>query len=298
MNKRKVVIVSYSEMLCESLTEIFQQFYDVQHFDELKLENIKKINPSLILLDVFEKNEKGFSLIKELKHDNDFHKIPVIMMAKKMVGRNYEERCFMSGAADFIYKPLESSIVLLRARAQIQSYETNKLLLESSFYDPLTQMYNRRAFDDYLLKECNKCDRSGKPLSMLLLDIDYFKLYNDKYGHLMGDDALKLVGGKIKEVVRSSDVAARWGGEEFAVILPNTDEEGAAKIAEHLNRAIASLNIKHETSKLVEKVVTVSIGVTTSLMDFDKERILSEADKMLYGAKEAGRNRFCQHSAT
>ena len=167
------------------------------------------------------------------------------------------------------------------------------LLSKEVTIDSLTQIANRRAFDQKLVEEWQRLARENLPISLLLCDIDFFKLYNDRYGHPTGDDCLRAVAKAIESCVRRpADLAARYGGEEFAVILPNTLKEGATLIAEKICLAIANLNIPHESS-FVRDRVSISIGISTTL---PKQKVLprsliESADKGLYLAKNQGRDR-------
>jgi diguanylate cyclase (GGDEF)-like protein len=163
--------------------------------------------------------------------------------------------------------------------------------------DSLTQISNRRGFDQGLAKEWQRLTRENLPISLLLCDIDFFKRYNDRYGHAAGDDCLRTVAKEIESCTRRpADLAARYGGEEFAVILPNTLRDGATFMAEKICRAIANLNIPHESS-YVSDHVTISIGISTTSPEFkaDPRSLIEAADKGLYLAKNQGRDRavFC-----
>jgi diguanylate cyclase (GGDEF)-like protein len=160
--------------------------------------------------------------------------------------------------------------------------------------DSLTGLLNRRYFDESLKTEFYRLKRSGDILSLIMLDVDYFKRYNDNYGHLAGDDCLRQIGTILKTIVaRVPDIVARYGGEEFVVILPKTDENGAKTIAERIRKAVEALAIPHATSE-IGKYVTVSIGVVTVNMSaYDSpEQIVTLADEAMYGAKKGGRNRI------
>lgn len=159
--------------------------------------------------------------------------------------------------------------------------------------DGLTGLYNRRYFDNALRKEFYRLKRTGEPLSLIMIDIDYFKNYNDTYGHLEGDNCLKLVATSIRKIVtRTTDIVARYGGEEFVVILPATNEEGALRVAEDIRKEVEKLNLVNTSSK-ISNVLTISLGVTTALRMIieSPEQIIHFADEALYKAKEEGRNR-------
>ena len=170
--------------------------------------------------------------------------------------------------------------------------DANCELQRLSLSDALTCIGNRRYLDEYLEREWRRALREQKQLSVVMLDIDYFKLYNDTYGHVAGDDCLRRVAGILTATIRrTTDFVSRYGGEEFVVVLPATSEQGALTVAEKIRRAVESLAIPHEKSPLAG-VVTVSIGVAAAVptRDSDVGLLLSAADRALYQAKTAGRN--------
>lgn len=183
----------------------------------------------------------------------------------------------------------EQQLVALQAlsRQVIALLEMRRLVSELemiSTTDGLTGLRNRRAFDEKLLDEHQRNARTQHPFSLLLIDVDHFKSYNDNFGHQAGDDALGEVARIMQYTVRNYDMAARYGGEEFAVILPNTEKKGAMELAERLRRAI-------ERAEWQNRKITVSIGVATIGFDQSIPLLIEKADRALYTAKERGRNR-------
>ena len=181
-----------------------------------------------------------------------------------------------------------------RKRTEERLLALQKELQDLSFKDGLTGVANRRRFDALLDVEWNAARRNQLPLSLIMFDIDYFKQYNDRYGHIQGDDCLKRVAQALKSgATRPRDFFARYGGEEFALVLPETDERGAEKVARRCRDALEAEGIAHETS-LVEKLVTVSIGVGSIVPPLDGQlmQFIEEVDKRLYRAKLGGRNRL------
>ena len=194
------------------------------------------------------------------------------------------------------------SLLLFRERRKLANdlVERTRELAESearyknlSIEDSLTGLYNRRHFDEVLNVEWNRAMRNNHPLSLLIIDLDFFKSYNDNYGHLEGDKVLKAISDQLKQTLkRSTDFIARYGGEEFCIILPETSAEKALKVGKMINEAINSLEIEHNYSD-VSKYITVSIGVASKVPDQDSSamKLLELADQALYEAKESGRNR-------
>jgi diguanylate cyclase (GGDEF)-like protein len=182
--------------------------------------------------------------------------------------------------------------ITFRKQTELDLQEANRKLELIANLDGLTQIANRRRFDDYLSSEWQRHQREQNPLALILIDIDYFKRYNDSYGHQGGDDCLVRVAQAIAKVPeRPTDLVARYGGEEFAVILSNTDKEGAIKIAEAIQEAIALLAISHESSEISTQV-TLSIGVVSFVptTNLESKTVIAHADQALYTAKDRGRN--------
>ncbi|WP_162462940.1 sensor domain-containing diguanylate cyclase [Paenibacillus psychroresistens] len=185
-----------------------------------------------------------------------------------------------------------------RKIAEQKLKEANRILRHLSTRDGLTGIGNRRYFDEMFVKDWAQCSRYSKPLSLVMMDIDYFKAYNDTYGHLGGDYCLKNVAQALTEVLkRPSDSLARYGGEEFVVILPDVHEEGALIVAERIRLAIEGLQIPHIQSK-VSEFVTISLGVATISPNksMDSQDLIHSADKALYTSKKAGKNRISVYS--
>ncbi len=259
------------------------------------LQTVSKVHPDIILLDVMMPEMDGYETCKRLKDSLDTMDIPVIFLTARIETEDVLKG-FELGAADYITKPFNHAILLARVKTHIALYQKSRQLKMVADLDGLTMLANRRNFDEFLVQEWRRCLRSRQPLSLAISDIDYFKAYNDTYGHLKGDEALKRVAMEIQGGCRRpGDLAARYGGEEFAVVLGDTDEEAAMIIAENLCRAVAGLTIPHKTSK-VRDVVTVSIGVATLIPDLDTspERLIKLADDQLYQAKNGGRNQVRQ----
>lgn len=249
--------------------------------------------PDLVLLDVRMPRIDGYVACKLLKSDPLTSNIPVIFVTAKDLTEDVA-RGFAAGAADYVTKPIAAPIVLARVRNHVELKRNRDLLESLSLQDPLTQLANRRRFDDLFAREWLRGARMASPLGVMLLDIDHFKEYNDLYGHGRGDECLRRVARALADVVRRpTDLMARYGGEEFVCLLPDTEIQGMRRLAERCREAIESLAIPHEASPTSE-VVTISIGAVSRIPAEDDraEDVLSEADLLLYQAKEDGRNRI------
>jgi diguanylate cyclase (GGDEF)-like protein len=199
------------------------------------------------------------------------------------------------GAADFISKPINPKIVRARVKTQLTLKAQSDLLRQWVYIDGLTGVFNRRHFDEHLKAESGRAARHGAILSVVLLDVDFFKRYNDHYGHQAGDDCLRRIATALKAGLRRpGDVVARYGGEEFACLLPETGLEGALTLANQLGRRVFEEQIAHVDSS-VAPVITVSLGVCTQPggTAASTEALLRGADAQLYLAKSGGRNRTC-----
>ncbi|HCX65396.1 MAG TPA: diguanylate cyclase response regulator [Eubacteriaceae bacterium] len=246
----------------------------------------------LILMDVVLPDMNGYDLVKAIKSNEATKDISVIFITS-LSGEQDEEYGLSIGAIDYITKPFSKSIVRARVKNHLELKRYRDVLKNMSMIDGLTELNNRRRFEEYVGREWNRCLRNQKPLAILLIDIDYFKKYNDYYGHLEGDEALKTVAKVIEDSLkRSGDFVARWGGEEFACVLAETDKEGAIVVAERLRQAVCDLQI--DASAIEDaQYVTVSIGIAAKVPEKKDnwEALLKEADHKLYEAKDDGRNK-------
>lgn len=248
--------------------------------------------PDLILMDVVMPEMDGYEACRRLKAESDTAAIPIIFVTS-LADDEDEEKGLRLGAVDYITKPFRSAIVLARVENHLKLKSYQDLLKRQSNLDGLTGLPNRRAFDELLAQEWRRGARLESPLSLVLLDIDCFKQYNDHYGHIPGDEVLRQVGRALATVGRSIDFVGRYGGEEFVCLLPHTDSNGAKNVAAKLQDVVGSLQIPHEYSKACPNV-SISLGVASTVprAEADPTRLIEKADSMLYQAKEKGRNCF------
>jgi diguanylate cyclase (GGDEF)-like protein len=248
--------------------------------------------PDLILLDVMMPDINGYELMNLLKNDEQLKDIPVIFVSA-LSKLEDEEKGLLLGAVDYISKPFNPAIVKARVRNHMKLVRQRKLLEKYALLDGLTEIPNRRSFSERWKLEFRRAIRDRTPLSLAILDVDFFKQYNDNYGHAMGDIVLKKLAVALSEKIkRSTDFAARVGGEEFAIIFPETSAQGAYQLAENIRAAASGLAIEHRYSPADTNVLTVSIGGVSFIpSDLDSaEKFYEYADQMLYQAKNQGRN--------
>jgi diguanylate cyclase (GGDEF)-like protein len=255
--------------------------------------------PDLILLDVVMEDIDGHEVCRRLKADSLTNAIPIMFVTSQ----NHEADEVIAlglGAVDFITKPINPVIVRARVRTHLTLKLQGDLLRASALLDGLTGVANRRKFDEDVQTDWRQCLRETAPLSLVLIDIDYFKLYNDRYGHQAGDNCLKLVAKALAETLRRPyDKLARYGGEEFACLLPKTELAGASAIAERMQTRVSGLRVEHLGSD-VDQVVTISLGVASMVPtpSITPELLLKAADQQLYEAKRTGRARVCALSTS
>ncbi len=285
---------------------------------EQGLADYTRLKPDIVLLDAMMPVMDGFTCCRHLQatgggelpqaaitgdanRPKDFSvaRAPVLMITS-LDDPESVDRAFEVGASDFVTKPIHWAVLRQRVRRLIQQSQlykqleaANRELQRLATLDDLTQLANRRRFDEFFEREWRRMMRERAPLSLILCDVDFFKAYNDTYGHQAGDDCLQLVAGAICEAVkRPGDLVARYGGEEFAAILPRTDAIGAVVVAEEIRAKVAELQIAHSAST-VRNFVSLSLGVACAVPSLDSscEQLVSRADRALYEAKASGRDR-------
>ncbi len=258
----------------------------------LDIANRPEQQPDLILLDVMMPDMGGYEVCRQLKAVVRTRDIPVIFVTARDSPED-EAKGLNLGAVDYISKPLHLPIVVARIRNHINLKLKSDLLDRLAKLDGLTNIANRRRFDEVLDQEWRRAVREGQPLSMIMLDVDCFKEFNDVYGHGEGDQCLRRVALAMRgALTRPGDLLARYGGEEFAAILPDTDLDGARNIGERMRTAVQALAIRHQHNQACA-VVTVSAGCASAQPSpqMSARGLVETADAMLYAAKQAGRNR-------
>ncbi|MAT64874.1 MAG: diguanylate cyclase response regulator [Gammaproteobacteria bacterium] len=325
-----VLLVDDQEMVAEGIRRMLADEPGIElHYCQDPRNAIQmatELKVTTILQDLVMPEIDGIMLVRFYRANPVTQDIPVIVLSSKE-DPTIKSDAFSCGANDYLVKLPDKIELVARVRAHSRTYllqkerdaayhalreiqrqleesnsqleESNRELQRLSSLDGLTGIANRRQFDKQLEKEWQLALRNCSGLALVMIDIDYFKLYNDTHGHQLGDDCLKAVARELARVVhRPSDLVARYGGEEFGVILPNTDEEGAMQVAEKMQQVIHELNIEHEASKVSDRI-TLSIGMATaSPRGGQPGDLLKQADAALYEAKSQGRNRIVVKSDT
>ncbi|CAK0749445.1 two-component system, chemotaxis family, response regulator WspR [Azospirillaceae bacterium] len=297
LDRNKPVIMIIDDVLANiyllraCLTEEYSIIFATSGMEGIGL--IRSQSPDIVLLDLMMPEMDGYEVCAALQSDPETSDIPIIFVTTQ--GEDDDEAKGLSlGAVDYVTKPFVPAIVKARVRVHIELKRLHDRLKHLSSTDGLTGLANRRIFDESLKREWSRGLRAGTPLSLVMIDIDFFKNFNDFYGHLGGDDCLRKVTGALAAAVPrlGGDLVARYGGEEFAVLLVDTDRDGALTVSERLRASVADLAIPHERS-VVAGTVTVSIGAASVFPDNGHAPIslIALADSQLYRAKKGGRNR-------
>ena len=260
------------------------------------IERAKKIQPHVILLDVMMPGMDGYEVCRQLKADPEVSDIPVIMVTSKTETLD-RIKGLEIGAADYVVKPFDQGELLARIATHVklknlydELQKKNRLLEELSKKDGLTDLYNRRYFQERIADEFSRARRYDFPLSFIMFDIDHFKNINDRYGHQAGDEVLKTIARILVQHVRDVDIPARYGGEEFALILPHTSLLNAAIVAERIRQQVMEEPVNFQGQQID---VTISLGVA-GIPDNNPSsfhELIRFADDALYRAKQTGRNR-------
>lgn len=268
-----------------------------------------KERPDLVLLDIIMPDLNGFEVAQQLRQlETPGEWTPIIFLSSLNKDEDIEKG-IACGGDDYLLKPVSEIVLAAKFRAMqriIQMRQSlivlarkldtaNQELKRLTSLDGLTGIANRRHFDSVLLREWRRAMRQGEEISILMCDIDFFKQYNDAYGHQTGDECLRQIAQTLTHAMdRGGDLLARYGGEEFIAVLPDTTLSGATFVAEQMRKAISQLNIAHPTTP--SAVVTASFGVASgvAMPETDPQDLVGAADLALYKAKHRGRNRVCQ----
>ena len=293
-----ILVVDDSETNIDILVELLSDTYEilVALDGESALEAIKEDEIDLILLDIMMPDMDGYEVCQRLKSKEETRDIPIIFITAR-TDEEAIEKAYDAGGVDYVTKPIKPKELSARIKMQLKLQKLIKDLEKSkeelkflASTDPLTKLYNRRFFSEYSERILNLAKRDKRDLSIIMLDIDRFKKINDTFGHKVGDDSIAALASALKKFTRKSDLLCRFGGEEFLVLLPETDINGAVAMAEKIRKEIEKLRIDIKNGTKIN--FTVSIGVAQMCGKNDSiEALIYRSDKALYKAKESGRNR-------
>jgi len=287
-----VLIVADDEQMFSALSRPLNERYQIHTSTNVSgtASLAAELLPDLVLLVEHDRAGNTRDVCTQLRSQSATAGIPVVVIADDVQA---ELRCLAAGAMDFIARPIDAQVLALRIRNQIAMKRLGAHLAFLAGTDPLTGLANRRQFDEAFEREFSRLRRSNAHLSLLMIDIDFFKPYNDTLGHVRGDECLREVAAAIAGVLyRAPDLAVRFGGDEFCGILPETELEGACAVAERIRERVSALQLPHPRSS-VSRHVSVSIGVVSVKCSEGQSpsEVVRMADQDLYAAKKAGRNR-------
>lgn len=290
--RASILIVDDEPINAEILANALQQDYwvHIAASGPQALDILRKQTVDLILLDIRMPEMDGFEVLRRLKSEDKTAQIPVVFVTGEDSADD-ELKGLQMGAVDYVRKPFQVPLAKARIAVQIELKVKSDLLEELASADGLTGIANRRKFDEMLDTLYADCHRHNRTLALLLIDIDYFKQFNDTYGHAVGDMALKRVASVLHDnAQRGADVVARVGGEEFAVLLPDVSQQQLTTVCERIHASVAGLGIEHSQSRVSDHL-TVSIGAASILPNtqHDKRYLYQKADELLYKAKHLGR---------
>ncbi len=298
----QILLVDDQPMVLRTLYAIFASDHEVFMATSGKqaLELCRKNQPDLVLLDVEMPDMDGTEVSREMKLVPELRDIPIIFITGHS-GAEAETRCWDAGGVDFITKPFIATTVKSRVKVHLALKFQTDVLRKMAFIDGLTMVANRRFFDERLEQEWRRHQRNNLALSLLMVDVDYFKRYNDYYGHQAGDHCLRQIALCLQQTLnRPFDLVARYGGEEFVCLLPETGHDAAMDLGCKVEAAVRQLHIAHATSDCAN-IVTISVGIGTAVdnqlinsvakQKYSIDGLLQHADQCLYAAKHAGRGR-------
>lgn len=315
-SKLKVLMVEDSRVTIKAISAFLDDLgvqLLIAETGNAAVELYRRERPEIILLDIILPDINGYEVAKQVRKLQGKDDWTAIIFMSVMSKDDDLARGIEAGGDDYLMKPVGRVVLQAKVsamyrlvrmqRALVQLTEqlnqaneqlnlANQELHRVSMTDGLTGIPNRRVFDELLVREWRRCARLQKPISVVMLDVDYFKKFNDRYGHQAGDQCLRAAARVIASAVpRASDLAARYGGEEFVLILSETDRDGACSVANRIREQIAGLKVANEDSP--HHCVTLSCGVSTVVPGEDKpvEKLVKSADNALYMAKRQGRNR-------
>jgi diguanylate cyclase (GGDEF)-like protein len=300
-NEATILVVDDTETNIDILVELLSDLYEVMVAldGESALEIVAEEKIDLILLDIMMPGMDGYAVCKALKSGQQTEDIPIIFITAN-TDEDSIEKAYECGGIDYVTKPFKPRELLARVNRELKMQELIRDLRESraelkklAITDPMTKLYNRRYFTEISTNLFKVSRREHKELSVIMLDIDKFKRVNDTFGHQVGDSVIILLADILTEQKRKSDIACRYGGEEFVLLLPNADLEGSRKLAEKIRETVQANILPLPSGESLQFTVSLGIAQVDLKNEKNLEAALSRADEGLYAAKDSGRNRVC-----
>lgn len=294
--KMRILIVDDERSNITILNHILKPAYStlVAIDGKTAIEIARQTMPDLILLDIVMPDLSGYEVLTILKRDEAMCRIPV-MIITALDSADDEEKGLNLGAADYITKPFHDTVVKARVKTHLKMVEYIREIERFGMTDMLTGLPNKRSFNERITAEWSRAKREKEPLSILMIDLDDFKAYNDTYGHLQGDVILANVADIFRSVVkRNGDFVCRWGGEEFAILLPNTDLDSAFFVAENIRKAMEKMAVATIDGKMTSVTVSIGVNCEVPLVNGEFSEFIAKADGLLYAAKKGGKNQVCR----
>lgn len=297
MEKEKILIVDGDKYIRDTLFDNLSTEYEVEASLSFKeaLKMVRDKSYNIVIAEIASSEVRGIEVLRKLKELKSELSLIVVTTYKSVP---LAVEAMKAGAYDYITKPFnvdELKLVILHALEKqrlVEEVKEKRVYEELALLDGLTHIYNRRYFDELLHRESNRATRYPQKFSLLMIDVDDFKKYNDTYGHLAGDEVLKVIAGILFHRTRVTDYVARYGGEEFAIITPHTDKKAASVLAARIMDYVTNQDIALNDSTKIR--VTISIGIATFEEDAVTEKeLIQRADEALYQAKKLGKNRIC-----
>ena len=296
-----ILAVDDTETNIDILVELLGDKYEVMVAldGESALEITEEEKIDLILLDIMMPKMDGFEVCNRLKSNEKTKNIPIIFLTAK-TDEDSIEKAYEVGGIDYVTKPFRPKELLARVNRELAMQKLIKDLKNSqdelrklAATDPMTKLYNRRYFSQISAEFLELAKRNNQELSVIMLDIDKFKRINDTYGHKVGDDVIIALSKILVELKRKSDIACRFGGEEFVLLLPNTAIDGAEILAQKIRETVQNRSVKVEDDKELNFTISLGVSLVNVQNETNIEVSLKKADDALYKAKESGRNKVC-----
>jgi len=294
MENKTILIVDDDVSNIDILVELLDKKYDlIPAMDgEFALEVANEDKPDLILLDIMMPIMDGFEVCKRLKENENTKNIPVIFITANSNEDNIEE-AYNIGGTDYVTKPFRPKELLSRVEKELHIQDMiNRLKLMASI-DSMTGLFNRGYLIDISKSFLNLAKRDKNNTSIMMIDIDKFKNINDSYGHIVGDDVINTLASLLQKLSRKSDIVSRWGGEEFMILLPETNIDGAVVIAQKIRKDVEDLVISLDNNRKLKLTISIGVSMVDNENDTDIQSPINRADKLLYEAKNSGRNKVC-----